>query len=180
MAVDIGDQLSSIFTRTGTGITRSLIPTATSQLAQLLMRQGATDPRLMGQQLTDIGRQTQSAQFGLQNRLSQSGINANSGLGMALSAAIGQGGANRRSRLLAQEAQMKEARQRGDLATVLGLLNPAMGYQNQLAQQALMQQQMGNQKTGALLGAAGALGGGMMAGPIGASIGGSLASSLAR
>ena len=174
---DLTYLLDSLFTQKG-GIASGILPEAVGGLGDILQRRGATDPRMFQNMLQDQGRQTQNLQRQLQGGLNRQGINASSGLGMALQGAVGQGGATGRQNLLANEASQQEQRFRQDLAMALGLLNPAMAYQNQIEQQGFMNRQLGNQQTGAFLGAAGALGGGMFAGPMGARIGGALASKL--
>lgn len=94
-------------------------------LAQILESQGATDPRLMNQQIAGIQRGTQSQQAGVQGELARRGLGA-SGLGQALSASVGQAGEGRIADRRAQEAQTIEQRKRDDLGLLMQMiLQPA-------------------------------------------------------
>ena len=98
-----------------------------TNLLQILQGQGATDPALMNRTLAGISQGTQGQQADLRGRLAALGLSG-SGIGQALGAAVGQAGANKRADILAQEAQIQEARKREDLNLLLNLiLNPGLG-----------------------------------------------------
>lgn len=86
-----------------------------ASLNELIGRKGATDPGLMNQQLGAINRGTQAQQGQIAGQMANRGLSG-SGLGMALQAAVGQGGLDRRAGLMNQEAQQQEQRRRQDLA----------------------------------------------------------------
>lgn len=174
MAISVEDALKNVMVGQG-GTLSSAAPLASSQLTRNLQQGGATDPAQLNFMLSDIDRQTQLGQEQVFGGLSRGLGGRNSGLTHALGAAVGMGGANRRARTLATEAQMREQRNRGDISTALGLINPGIAFQNNLAQQQLLQQQQSQQTKGALIGAAGTIAGGAFGGPLGASIGGALA-----
>ena len=171
----IDKALKNVMLNQQTGTLSQAAPIASGQLVQNLQSRGATDPSQLNFMLQDIERQTQLGQEQALGGLSRGVGGINSGLSHALGAAIGMGGANRRARTLATEAQMREQRNRGDISTALGLINPGIAFQNNLAQQELLKQQQSQQTKGALIGAAGTVAGGAFGGPLGASIGGALA-----
>ncbi len=125
----------------GAGLTA--IPQGLATLQQILGQQGATDPRLFNQQIANNARQTQDMQTASAARFAGGpgalGA-AGSGLQAALQAAIGAGGAGRDASIRANEAQMQEARKRGDLQSLLPMiLNPLLGNLGQVQQIALDQ-----------------------------------------
>ena len=91
---------------------------ANQNLMDILMSGGATDPRLMNQQVAGIDRGTQGAQMTARGNLAAGGLQG-SRLGEALQAAIGQAGEERQAGLQADEAQRMEQRKRDDLALFL-------------------------------------------------------------
>lgn len=152
----------------------SLLAQGGQTLAQILGSQGATDPRLFNMQSAGISRNTQGLQQALQGSLARSGMQG-SGVGLGMQTALGQAGASQQAGLRAQEAQIQEARKRGDLQLLMDMiLGPA---QQKIAMDrgfSLQQQMMGQQNKGATIGALGALGGGIFGGPIGGALGGQL------
>lgn len=100
------------------------LPAGYSTLLDILSNQGRTDPRQMNLDLADISRTTQGQQQDLRGQLAGAGFER-SGLGAALGAAIGQSGAERRSRRISEETQLAEQRKRDDLQLLLDLIiNP--------------------------------------------------------
>lgn len=124
-------------------------------LYDIISGQGRTSPTQMNLDLADISRTTQGQQDDLQGRLAQMGF-GRSGLGAALGTAIGQSGAERRSRRMAEETQLAEARNRQDLQLLLDLIinptNQAFATRSGIS---MGQQQASSQKQGSALGALG-------------------------
>lgn len=124
-------------------------------LYDIIAGQGRTDPRQMNLDLADISRTTQTQQQDLQGMLAGQGFQR-SGLGAALSAAIGQSGAERRSRRISEETQLAEARKRQDLQLLLDLIiNPTNQAYATRSGISMGQQQASSQKQGSALGAIG-------------------------
>lgn len=95
-------------------------------LTDILLNQGRTDPMAFNQQLAGISRDTQSNQRGVQGTLAQRGLQG-SGLGQALSAAVGQQGVGQIATARANENQMAEQRKRDDLQLLLQtFINPGI------------------------------------------------------
>jgi hypothetical protein len=94
------------------------VGTGLGTLQGVLDAQGQTDPALLNRQLADISSTTQGQQTALQGQLARLGIQ-NSGVGQALGAAIGQGGAETRAQTIAQETALAEERKRSDLINLL-------------------------------------------------------------
>lgn len=95
-------------------------------LSDILLKQGKTDPAMLNQQLAGISRGTQQNQNAVQGTLAQRGMQG-SGLGQALSAAIGQAGVGQMSQARAQENQLAEQRKRDDLQLLLQtFINPGI------------------------------------------------------
>jgi hypothetical protein len=130
-------------------LTQSIYGSAAGQLGMtslidMLRNQGRTDPRAMNMQLADISRGTQTQQDAVRGELAGRGLQ-NSGLGMALGAAVGQAGEQRRASTLANEAQNAEQRRRQDLDLLYRLvigpqidyagIGAGIGAQNRAAQQ---------------------------------------------
>lgn len=117
----------------GKGITNILmdkayptLPVAFNSLMEVLASRGATDPRLLNSQISNIDRRTQANQNAARGRLAAAGLTGSLG-GQALEAAIGESGTRQVSDLLAQEAKLQEDRQRSDIALALqGLLGPVL------------------------------------------------------
>lgn len=103
----------------GTGV--DAYRTGLEGLYAMLARGGRTDPTLMNMQLADISRGTQGQQDAIAGGLAMQGIQ-NSGLGMALQAATGQGGRALRSRAIAEDRAMADQRQMQNLQTLYDLV----------------------------------------------------------
>jgi len=92
-----------------------------ANLNQILQSQGKTDPAMMNMMLGGIQRDTQTQQQQAQGALARQGM-ANSGVGQAIQASIGQAGAQQKAQTRAQEAQLAEERRRQDLNLLLSLI----------------------------------------------------------
>lgn len=87
-------------------------------LRNLLASQGHTDPARLNLELTGIGRSTEAQQLALRDQLAQQGLGS-SGLGAALSAAIGASGGEQMAGARARENALAEARKREDIQKVM-------------------------------------------------------------
>jgi hypothetical protein len=145
------------------------------QIFELLSSRGQTDPRLLNRNITSIQRGGQSRQDAARGEFAGLGLQQ-SGLAPTLFAAIGEGTANRRAGLEAQEAAMARERQGQDLMLALQLLfNPTLQLrglqtglqQSQLGaqtQQSAIDAQQSNNLISALLGFGGTALGGALSG----------------
>ena len=130
-------------------------PVAYANLIEALLGKGQTDPALVNRQVADISRGTAGQQQQVQGELARRGM-SRSGVGQALSTAVGQGGENRIAQMRATEAQLAEDRKRQDLDLFLRMVvDPSLnsyGLTQGVAMQNRQMQQ--NQQNGylALLG----------------------------
>lgn len=109
-----------------------LLGGAYGNLASILASQGATDPRLLNQEITGIGRGTEANQQGIQGQLASQGLQ-NSGLGQVLSAAAGQAGVENIAEARAKDAALQEQRKREDLILANEILTKPGQHQYELA-----------------------------------------------
>lgn len=107
-------------------------------MQKLLASEGRTDPLALNLELTGIGRSTEAQQLGLHDYLAQQGLSS-SGLGAALSAAIGASGGEQTGAARARENAATEERRRQDIAMVMQHL---MANKNLKLQRRLANQQM--------------------------------------
>lgn len=94
---------------------------AFTNLLDILSRRGKTDPALMNRDLTSIARGTEAAQRGVQGNLASMGLQG-SGLGQALSAAVGESGQERKSQYMAEQTAREEQQRRKDLELFMRMI----------------------------------------------------------
>ena len=143
----------------GTAIKRYDYPIASQgygTLYDILLRRGATDPRLMNRNLADLDIQNQAIQRQTEAGLARGGLGGSIG-GQALLGAERAGGGQQRSDYLAREAALQEQRQREDLQLMQLLFGPKFqrqGLRNQM-RISRMNQGGGGVDWGGILGGAG-------------------------
>lgn len=136
-----------------------------ASLLNILMGAGATSPALMNRTISGIAQGTQSRQEDLMGELARRGM-MGSGVGLAAGQAIAQGGQNTIADVMANEAQMQEARRRQDLELMMNLfLQPRYNYWGTNLSGKMAQDQLKWNKTMGIISGLGNLFGGLGAMP---------------
>lgn len=112
-----------------------IAPGAYGNLFDIINSQGKTSPTAMNRDIAGISRNAQTGQQDFEGMMQAMGLGG-SGVGMAISQAIGQGGREQIAGRQAQETQMAEERKRSDLQLFLNMItNPALSAAGMTPQQ---------------------------------------------